>query len=188
MRRLLAVVLGLALLVPAGLAAQRGSHGGRHPAMGRYSRVMGPGERGVARQGRAVAFSPRFLLGMRETLQLTDEQVSQLEGLAGEMRDASEQQHEVMREHRDELRQAWRADRPDVDAMRTHALAMMEARQNVGLTGLTARAQAKGLLNETQRGRVQGWMEARSMRRGSRPFGPDRPGRDRARRFRRHNR
>ena len=98
MRRLMTVVLGLALLVPAGLAAQRGSHGGRHRDMGRYSRVMGPGDRGVARQGRAAAFSPRFLLGMRETLQLTDEQVSQLEGLAGEMREASEQQQLSERE------------------------------------------------------------------------------------------
>lgn len=60
--------------------------------------------------------------------------------------------------------QAWNADRPDTAVLRRSARALMQTQQAAHLAALTAAAQAKGVLTPEQRGRVEGWADARMMR------------------------
>jgi Spy/CpxP family protein refolding chaperone len=113
-----------------------------------------------------MAFNPQFLVQRREALNLSEEQVTQLEALAAETRSAHEALPATVREHVDALREAWRAETVDVEAVERHTRAIMDAQQEASLAAVTASARARGLLSAEQRGRMEGWVEGRFGRSG----------------------
>jgi Spy/CpxP family protein refolding chaperone len=127
-------------------------------------RAEGPG-RMERREGpagfRMMPFSPTALLDRREVLNLTADQVTKLSGLENDFKAAREKSEADAKPHREELEKLMQQTTPDVTQLRTHAQAMMQAEQTARLAGLMASVQAKAILNPEQRGRVQGWADAR---------------------------
>lgn len=168
--RLTTLALALTLGSVTGLAAQQPPAGPPQGRMGPGMRMgqemnMMPMGRGMMR-GMAVvaAFSPGHLLSRRDALGLTDQQVTQLQALDKQVRDAHQKAMASAKTERDALVAAWKAEQPDATQVRGHAQALMQAMQSAHLAMLGAAAQAKGLLTPEQRGHVEGWLEARRMR------------------------
>ncbi|MFQ5746212.1 MAG: Spy/CpxP family protein refolding chaperone [Gemmatimonadota bacterium] len=109
------------------------------------------------------AFAPPHLLQRGEVLGLSDKQVQRLKGLAEALGSAHETAEAQARAHHEQLMQAWKAERPDPDALEAHARAAMSAQQDAHVALLRAAAEARGILTPEQRGRVQGWIDARMM-------------------------
>jgi len=157
MRRLTTILFAGALLAPATLAGQ-----GPPPAP-RAGMGMGPRMAAGDRGPHGGMFAPQMLLNHRQRLELTDEQATQLEALATEMRQAHDKADADAKPHEEKLRELWAADQPDVRAIQVEMQALMTARHAAGLAGASAMAKAKGLLTAEQRGRVQGWADGRGM-------------------------
>ena len=149
---------------------QEGRGGEPHGEPGRMERREGPAG------FRMMPFSPTVLLERREALNLTPEQVTRLSGLENDVKAARDKSEADAKPHREELEKVMQQTAPDVTQLRTHALAMMQAEQSARIAGLTASAQAKAVLTPEQRGRVQGWADARRF---------EGPGRGRGMMFRR---
>jgi Spy/CpxP family protein refolding chaperone len=111
-----------------------------------------------------AGFGPAVLLRQRDFLNLSDEQVAQLEQLESAVREDQDEAREVFRARQDELRAAWRADEPDADLIRQKTADLLQARQQVELTRVETAAKAKALLSGEQLGKVRGFQEG--MRRG----------------------
>ncbi len=145
----------LALAVAAPLAAQQPDSAkrpmGRH--MGHMSHMEGPMMRGMG-------YNPEHLLMKKDQLQLTAQQITRLTAL----RDASKTAHDAAqadaKTHMDAVHQALQANAPDTTALRQHFQAAHSAMGNAHFAMLRATAQAKAVLNDAQRGRVEGWMDA----------------------------
>lgn len=162
MRRLTGMLLAGALVVPAVLTAQ-----GPPP---RQRMNAGPGHH-VATEHRGPVggmFNPQMLINRRQRLELTDEQVKQLEALVTEVRQANEKAAADAKPREEKLREMWKVDQPNAQAIQTEMRALMAARQTAGLTAVAATAKAKGLLTAEQRGRVEGWADGWRM--GGRQF------------------
>ncbi len=111
-----------------------------------------------------MGYAPQRLVDRREALQLTPDQVSRLEALAQQAKQARDKADSLAKTHRDALADLWKQDAPDVNQIRTHAQAAMQAMESAHLAQLVAAAQAKAVLTPEQRGRVAGWNDAARMR------------------------
>lgn len=138
-----------------------GFGGGRRGMMGGPGAPGAPAEMGPRGFGPGVPFSPTALLERRAQLNLTADQVTRLSNLENEARAAREKAENDVKPHREELQKIMEQATPDVAQIRTHFQAMSAAQQAAQLSMLTTTAQAKAVLNAEQRGRVQGWAEAR---------------------------
>ena len=155
MKRILTFAAVLTLLVPATLVAQ-----GRGAGRGGWEPDGPPRARGEMMLGHGLGFGPSHLLARRQALDLTAQQISRLEALEREVHVVEDATRSAVREHSDALREAWNAETLDADAVRTHTRALMEARQTLELARLDAALEARSLLDDGQRGRVEGWMDA----------------------------
>ena len=110
---------------------------------------------------RELAFGPERLLARKEALGLTAQQEARLTAL----RDAATTAHDSAggqaRTHLDALAHAMGAAMPDTTAVRQHFLAAHGAMGSAHWVMLRAAAQAKAVLTDAQRGRVEGWMDER---------------------------
>jgi Spy/CpxP family protein refolding chaperone len=111
------------------------------------------------------------LLRRRQALQLTDEQVERFEELEVQLQAGRETAMAELREHQNQLRTAWQAESPDVERIREHMLASSTIWQSHRADAMAAALEARSLLTDEQRGRVQGWRDAARVRgaRGVRP-------------------
>lgn len=158
-------MLPLALALVAGsLVAQQPPQPPQPPAaMGpRMGPMMGMGRGMEMGMGMGV-YAPQRLVDRREVLSLTPDQVSRLEALAQEAKQASDKATAEAKTHWDQLAELWKQATPDVNQVRTHAQAAMQAMQGARLAQLVAAAQAKAVLTAEQRGRVAGWADAARM-------------------------
>lgn len=126
----------------------------RHgPMMGHMSHMEGPMMRGMG-------YNPEHLLMKKDQLQLTAQQITRLTAL----RDAAKTTHDAAqadaKTHMDALHQVLQASTLDTTALRQHFQAAHSAMGNAHFAMLRATAQAKAVLNDAQRGRVEGWMDA----------------------------
>jgi Spy/CpxP family protein refolding chaperone len=121
--------------------------------MGHMSQMMGPMMRGMG-------YMPEHLLMKKDQLQLTAQQVTRLTALRDAGKTAHDAAHADAKTHMDALRQVLQANAPDTTALRQHFQAAHSAMGNAHLAMLRATAQAKAVLNDAQRGRVEGWMDA----------------------------
>jgi hypothetical protein len=153
----------LCALAP-GLGAQEAPpHGAGHATMRHRAEGMAQMRRHADPMTLVRMYAPSHLLERRDLLALSTEQVSQLESLATELEEAHQAADAEAGAHHAQVMQAWQADAPDPSRLRAHAEAAMAAQHQAHLALLTAAAQAKGLLTPEQRGRVQGWLDARQM-------------------------
>ena len=114
-------------------------------------------------------FAPRALLEQREFLGLSEAQVADLERLNESARAASEKALERSKARQERLAELWKADRPDVAAIRRESQELMKSRQEAWLAGIDATARAKAALTAEQLGKVKGLAQGRQMgqRRGA---------------------
>jgi Spy/CpxP family protein refolding chaperone len=128
----------------------------------------GPAMRQRMREGRsqmvtAGMYTPHWLIARKDMLDLTEEQLSQLEQLDAEAAAVREQAGEALKQSQEQLQEAWKAAQPDAEAIRRYAQAGMEARQEVQLATLEGAARAKALLTPEQQGKLAGFVEGRRM-------------------------
>lgn len=147
-----------ALLVAAPLAAQQ-PDSARRMARGH----MGPMRGMMAPMMRGMAYAPDHLLMMKTQLALTDQQVARLTAIRDAVKAAHDAAAAEAKTHRDALEQVFRANVPDTAALRQHFLAAHTAMGNAHLAMLKAAAQAKGVLTDAQRARVEGWGDVMQM-------------------------
>jgi len=161
-------ILGLTILAVTPLAAQRPDRpdsmgrglsqerrgGMQHPMMGQMMRPM----------MRVMAFAPGHLLERKDALALTAQQVTRLTAL----RDAAKTAHDAAaadaKSHGEALAQTMQASAPDTAALKLHFQAAHAAMGNAHWAMLRAAAQARGVLTDAQRGRVDGWADSMEMR------------------------
>lgn len=116
--------------------------------------MMGPMMRGMG-------FNPANLLMRKEALGLTTQQETRLTAL----RDAAKAAHDAAaaeaKTHIEALAQAMAATTPNTNAAKQHFQAAHAAMGRAHWAMLEAAAQAKAALTDGQRGRVEGWADAR---------------------------
>jgi hypothetical protein len=150
----------------APLAAQDSAHPHRHqpPGEGRRPDHMAAMHEMMAPMMRAMAFTPQRLLERKDDLGLTPTQITRLTAL----HDAAHAAHQAAQAeagaHRDALVRVLTAASPDTASLRQHFQAAHDAMGKGHLAMLRAAAQARSLLTEGQRGRVEAWADAMEMR------------------------
>jgi Spy/CpxP family protein refolding chaperone len=109
---------------------------------------------------RGMLLTPANLLMHKEVLGLTEEQVAKLTAL----RDAAKTSHDAAasdaRTHGHELATLMGTTAPDTAQLKTHFEAMQAATTRAEWAMIVAAAQARAVLTETQRARVDGWGDA----------------------------
>jgi len=150
--------LVLMALVAAPLAAQQpGMMGqGMMPQMMQMQEMMGPMMRGMA-------FAPNHLLMRKDALGLSAQQVARLTAIRDAAKTAHDAAHADAKTHMDALAQAMQAAAPDTGAVKLHFQAAHAAMGKAHWLMLAAAAQAKAVLTDEQRGRVNGWVDAMQM-------------------------
>lgn len=153
------------LLVALPAMAQDAPPPPEHQMMPRMKQMQGMHQMQMQQRmgpmAQVAAYAPPHLLERKEALELSDEQVSRLEALAAEFEEGHDQAMADAEEHHKQAMEIWTADAPDVDQLRAHAEAAMQAQQTAHLALIVAAAEGKALLNAEQRGHVAGWLEAR---------------------------
>jgi LTXXQ motif family protein len=142
-----------------------------HPENEKHPMMMGEGHdmqgmeammEMMAPMMRAMAFEPEHLLSRKDALGLTDQQVARLTAL----RDAAKTAHDAAaadaHAHMDALRQTMQAAAPDTTQLKLHFQGAHAAMGKAHWAMLVSAAQARGVLTEGQRGRVEGWADAMS--------------------------
>jgi Spy/CpxP family protein refolding chaperone len=111
---------------------------------------------------RVTVFSPAHLLMHRDVLTLTDQQVTKLTALRDAAKTAEGAARDDAEKHGREMETAFASPSPDTTALKTHFQAMHAAMGKAHWTMLTAAAQARAVLTDTQRARAEGWADAMS--------------------------
>jgi len=144
--------LTILALVTAPLAAQQPGMMGRGmmPHMMQMQEMMAPMMRGMA-------FAPNHLLERKDSLGLTAQQVTRLTALRDAAKTAHDAAHADAKAHMDGLAQAFQAAAPDTNAVKQHFQAAHAAMGKAHWTMLAAAAQAKAVLTDDQRARVERW-------------------------------
>lgn len=134
--------------MPGGMGAGMGMmHGG---GMG----MMGAG----GAMARTMAFAPDRLLDHRAALGLSERQVQRLTQLRDDAKAAHDAQHEMAMKYMEELGKL--AGSTDTAAVRAAFMGHHQAMGSAHWIMLRAATQAKGVLTEVQRARVDGWVDA----------------------------
>jgi hypothetical protein len=145
------------MLVAAPLAAQQPRMMGHDQQMMEHMRQM---EQMMAPMMRAMAFTPDHLLARRDSLNLTPPQITRLTAL----RDAAKSAHDAAaadaKAHLDEMAQALNVASPDTTAVKMHFQAAHAAMGKAHWAMLAAAAQARAVLTDDQRARVDRWANA----------------------------
>lgn len=171
----------LALAVATPLAAQQPDSAKRTgPPMGpeMMMRHEGMHSGGMGMQGmmgmmammgpmmRTMAFVPGHLLERKDALELTPQQVSRLTALDAAMKTAHDAAHTEMQAHMTEMANVMKAGAPDTNQLKMHFQGMQTAMGKAHWAMLSAAAQARAVLTDVQRGRVEGWADAMQMHMG----------------------
>jgi LTXXQ motif family protein len=160
-------VVALAALLAAPLGAQEPGmmgQGGMHEMM---QEMMAPMMRGMA-------FAPDRLLDRKDALGLSAQQVARLTAIRDAAKTAHDAAHADAKTHMDALALTMQAAAPDTGAVKVHFQAAHAAMGKAHWTMLTAAAQAKALLTDEQRGRVNGWVDMMEMHQKEHPADDER--------------
>lgn len=132
--------------------AGMGMHGphGADGMTGMMHEMMGP-------MMRAMAYEPGHLLAWKDSLRLTNDQVTRLTAI----RDAAKAAHDAAaggaKTHMNAVSQAFQAAAPDTNALRAHFNEAHAAMGKAHGAMLSAAARAKAVLTDAQRQRVDVW-------------------------------
>ena len=166
------LMMTLALVLAFPLAASAQQHGQMHQQRGMQQGMGMPMMGGM--HGMMMARpGPGMLLRLERTLELTDQQVQELEGMHAEAHEAMKMHREAAREARRRAHEAMMGESADLDAFQD---ALEEAAQhNVQAMVAMARvhAQAAGVLTDEQTMKLHTLMQAmQEMREGRGMEGP----------------
>ena len=180
----LATVAAAALVLAAPLAAQQDStrppghaHGqctgancpapGGGPGMGMgmgqghgMGQMQGAGMMMMGMGGpmaRTMAFAPTRLLEHKDVLALTERQVQQLTALRDATQKSHDEQHALAEKYMEEMTKL--AGSTDTAAVHRAFVGHHEAMGSAHWMMLSSAMQAKGILTEVQRARVEGWVD-----------------------------
>jgi len=152
----------VALALAAPLVAQQ-SDSMHHPVMGAGHGMM-MDDPMMERMGpslmRMMLYTPQHLLARKDALGLTPDQVGRLTALrdgAKATRDAAMAEAET---HLKELEQVANAAKADTAALKTHFQAAHTAMGKAHWTMLASSAQARAVLTDAQRAKVQIWADS----------------------------
>ena len=152
----------VALVLAAPLAAQQ-SDSMHHPMMG-AGHGMTMDDPMMERMGpslmRMMLYTPQHLLARKDALGLTPDQVGRLTALrdgAKATRDAAMAEAET---HLKELEEVANAAKADTAALKTHFQAAHNAMGKAHWTMLASSAQARAVLTDAQRAKVQIWADS----------------------------
>lgn len=126
-----------------------GPHGG-DAMMGMMREMMGP-------MIRIMAYEPGHLLAWKDSLRLTNDQITKLTAIRDAARSAHDAAAADAKTHMNAVSQAFQAAAPDTNALRAH---FNEAHAGMGKAHwamLSAAARAKPVLTDAQRQRVDVW-------------------------------
>jgi hypothetical protein len=101
------------------------------------------------------AFSPSYLLQMREELALTDAQVTQLEQIQADAKGKHDQAMASHDKHRDEMMQAMEAEQPNPDLVRAHFTGAHDSMGVAHWAEMEAGLKAMAVLTDVQRTQVR---------------------------------
>lgn len=135
----------------------------QHPGMAdsmRHPMMMDDAMMGQMGMMKAMLYAPQHLLGRKDALALTADQVTRLTAL----RDASQGAHDAaMREaqtHVKELENVVDASRGDTAALKVHFQAAHAAMGKAHWAMLASAVRARAVLTEPQRVKVQAWADS----------------------------
>ena len=132
---------------------QRGEHGEMDDMMPMMREMMAP-------MLRVMAHTPEHLLSRKDSLKLTNDQVSKLNAIQTSAKSAHDAAAADIKSHLGGLSQAFQAASPDTNALRTHFEAAHAAMGKAHWAMLSAAAQARAVLTDTQRQKIDAWVNA----------------------------
>ncbi len=158
--------------IAAPLAAQDTTHGHmgappHHRAMGRggYMDEMMPMMREMmAPMIGIMVYEPQLLLARKDSLKLTSDQVSKLTSIQNSSKAAHDTAGAEFKAHFDAVNQAFKTAAPDTVALRPHFDAAHAAMGKAHWAGLVAAAQARAVLTDAQRQKVDTWVAGMQQR------------------------
>jgi Spy/CpxP family protein refolding chaperone len=150
MKRILALLAFAALPLAAQQPGMMGRDHQMMPHMMQMQQMMAP-------MMRAMAFTPDHLLARKDSLNLTQQQITRLTALQDAARTAHDAAAKDARAHMEAIAEAFKAASPDSAALRTHFQAAHEGMGKAHWVMLAAAAQARAVLTPEQRGRVEQW-------------------------------
>ncbi len=141
-------------------------------AEAQHPRSAGAGEMGGQRgmmqhaRGRRTPFSPGHLLRRSAPLELNEDQIAELTELRDGLEAAGREAHSGRSGTQSRMRELMGSDEPDLNAIREEFMSNHAALGEFQWARIEAGVNARNLLTDEQRGRVQGWGEARGGNRG----------------------
>src|SRR5436309_7032643 len=144
--------LAALMLAAAPLAAQQPQMMGHEQQdhMRQMEQIMAP-------MMRAMAFTPDHLLARKDSLNLTPQQITRLTALRDAAKTAYDPAAAAAKTHMDALAQALNAASPDTSAVKEHFQEAHAAMGKAHWAMLAAAAQARAVLTDEQRTRVDRW-------------------------------
>ena len=144
-----------------GMGMGMGMGMGQGQGMGPMHGQMQGGGMGMMGMGgpmaRTMAFAPTRLLEHKDVLVLTERQVQQLTALRDATQKSHDEQHALAEKYMEEM--AKLAGSTDSAAVRRAFIGHHEAMGSAHWMMLSSAIQAKRLLTDVQRARVEGWMD-----------------------------
>jgi hypothetical protein len=165
MKRLALFTLSLCCMA-APIAAQdpQHRHQGQPPAMMGMGDMMPMMHEMMAPMMRAMAYSPAHLLARKDSLKLTADQVTKLTALQNTAKAGHDAAVAAIQAHLGPVSQAFLAGAPDTNALRPHFDAAHAAMGKAHWAMLSAAAQARAVLTDAQRQKVDAWVTAMQQR------------------------
>jgi hypothetical protein len=157
-------LIALALAAPLGAQQAPPSDSTRHPMMGPGRGMMMMDDPMMEQMGRAMMrvmlYTPQHLLGRKDAIGLSADQVTRLTAL----RDAAKTAHDAATSdaaaHLKEFEQAANAAQLDTAALKTHFQAAHAAMGKAHWAMLASAVQARALLTDAQRTKLQAWADS----------------------------
>ena len=162
----LGLLLTLALATSAApLAAQQAdSVRGPMPMHDHMMGMMGPMMGAMmGPMMRTMAFMPDHLLARKDALELTAQQVTRITALRDAAKTAHDAAQTEMQTHIAAMAETMKTNAPDTTALKQHFQAALAAMSRAHWAMLSSAAQARAVLTDGQRGRVDGWADMMEM-------------------------
>ena len=142
-------------MMPGGMM-QGGAQMMMGPMAGHMMQMMGM----MGPMMRAMAFSPAQLLAHPDDLKLSKEQVTKLSALRDRFAATHDSAFALMQSHMKEMATLLSTATPDTVKIKPHFDAWQGGMTRAHWAMLSASTQARAILTETQRARVEGWADA----------------------------
>ena len=111
-----------------------------------------------------MAYTPQHLLALKDSLKLTGDQVTKLTTIQNSTRSGHDAAAAEAKTHMDAVSQAFKTAAPDTTALRPHFEAAHAAMGKAHWVMVAAAAQARAVLTDTQRQKVEAWVSTMQQR------------------------